>query len=60
MEVKNRAMRNVILLNIFILIIISGCSSGKKSLEHGNYYDAVLQSVSRLRQNPNQKKPNKL
>lgn len=56
MDVNNRAMRNVFLLNIFFFIIFSGCSSGKKSLEHGDYYNSVLQSVSRLRQNPNQKK----
>lgn len=32
------------------------CSSGKKAFEHGNYYQAVIQSVNRLRNAPNNKK----
>ncbi|MEQ9426318.1 MAG: hypothetical protein RJQ09_17970 [Cyclobacteriaceae bacterium] len=37
---------------IFIItLIIAGCSSGKKALEQGNYYDAVMKSVDRLRKN---------
>lgn len=32
------------------------CSSGKKAFERGDYYDAVLKAVNRLRQKPNHKK----
>lgn len=38
------------------LLILDGCSSGKKSLQRGNYYDAVMKAVNRLRSKPNQKK----
>ncbi len=40
----------------FISLIISACSSGKKLLETGNYHDAVVKSVERLRRNPSSKK----
>lgn len=38
------------------IIILTACSSGKKAYEHGNYYEAVMQSVNRLRQNPDHAK----
>jgi len=41
---------------ILASLIILSCSSGKKSFEQGNYYESVLQSVNRLRKNPDQKK----
>lgn len=41
---------------ILLLFIISACSSGKKALQKGNYYEATLQAVERLRQSPNNKK----
>jgi len=42
--------------SIFIIgIIITACSSGKKMLEKGNYYNAVMKSVDRLRSSPNNK-----
>lgn len=47
------------LLPIYALIAMIGlnaCSSGKKAFEQGNYYEAVLKSVNRLRQKPNHKK----
>ena len=37
---------------IILILIISACTSGKKSLEQGNYFDAVIKSVDRLRKNP--------
>lgn len=45
-----------ILLTFFIALILSGCSSGKKSFEKGNYYEAVMKSINRLRSNPDHKK----
>jgi len=41
---------------IFAAVLVSGCSSGKKAYEQGDYYTAVMKSVNRLRQNPNHKK----
>lgn len=38
------------------IVLLDSCSSGKALLKQGDYYDAVLQSVSRLRQNPDHKK----
>lgn len=47
-------------LSVFFLpimaFIIYSCSSGKKSFERGDYYSSVLQSVERLRKNPDHKK----
>lgn len=43
--------------SIFVIsIIITACSSGKSMLEKGNYYEAVIQSVNRLKSNPNNKR----
>ena len=45
---------------IFSLLIITffllDCSSGKKAFEQGDYYEAVLKAVNRLRQKPDHKK----
>ena len=43
---------------IFAIVIggLWGCSSSKKSFESGNYYGSVMQSVSKLRKSPNNKK----
>ncbi len=40
---------------IFCLFFMS-CSSGKKAFERGDYYNATLQAVNRLRSNPNSSK----
>jgi hypothetical protein len=34
------------------LLVLLACSSGKQAYERGNYYEAVMKSVNRLRQNP--------
>jgi hypothetical protein len=39
-----------------ILILVMGCSSGKKAYERGDYYESVLKSVQRLRQKPDHSK----
>lgn len=44
------------LLLLIGMLILTACSSGKKAFEHGNYYEAVMQSVNRLRQNPDHDK----
>ena len=44
-------------LLVFTFIgFLTACSSGKKAYERGDYYSAVNQAVSRLRQNPDHKK----
>lgn len=47
--------RNILLLVLSASLIIVGCKSGKNSLEKGNYYEAVMQSIKRLRKNPDNK-----
>lgn len=49
-------MNSARLLFLIAIIILTGCSSGKKAYEHGNYFEAVMQSVSRLRQKPDHSK----
>jgi hypothetical protein len=38
------------------ITLITSCTSGKSSYKHGNYYQAVLESIQRLRSNPSHKK----
>ncbi len=38
------------------VLLMDACSSGKSSYESGNYYEAVLTSVNRLRRNDDNKK----
>jgi hypothetical protein len=44
------------LLLLFLAVTLLSCSSGKKAYEHGNYFDAVILSVKRLRQKPDHDK----
>lgn len=39
-----------------VALVVCSCSSGKKMFERGDYYSAVLQSVDRLRKNPDHRK----
>lgn len=45
------------LIPIYILVVILGaCSSGKKAYEKGDYYESVMKSIQRLRQNSDHSK----
>lgn len=44
------------LLLLLVLAIACACTSGKKLYERGAYYEAVMTSVQKLRQNPDHKK----
>jgi hypothetical protein len=46
----------VILVTLTSALVLGSCSTGKKAYQQGNYSDAVLQSVQRLRDNPDSKK----
>jgi len=48
-------MRKVLAL-IYITLVLEACVSGKSALKKGDYYDAVLESVHRLRTSPDNKK----
>lgn len=44
------------LLVFTLIIILAACSSGKKAYERGDYYNAVMKAISRLRQKPDHSK----
>jgi hypothetical protein len=50
------SLKRVCLLLIFIGSIVISCTSSKTLYEKGNYYEAVMRSVEKLRKNPNNKK----
>src|SRR5665647_3809088 len=54
----NRSEKKMrILLTPFIIcLLLLSCSSGKKAFERGDYFNATLQAVNRLRSNPNSEK----
>ncbi|MBS1950187.1 MAG: hypothetical protein OJF59_000230 [Cytophagales bacterium] len=39
-----------------ISVLFNACSSGKAALKKGDYYDATMEAIQRLRENPNRKK----
>ena len=49
-------MKPIFFFYVITILVVSACSSGKSTFEHGNYYDAVITSVSRLRRNNDHKK----
>lgn len=46
----------IIVISILSVFLLNSCHSGKKAFQQGNYSEAVLQSVQRLRDNPDSKK----
>ncbi|HEY3371717.1 MAG TPA: hypothetical protein VGK10_12750 [Prolixibacteraceae bacterium] len=50
-------MRKISFLTFIIsLMLLLACSTGKKSLEHGNYYDAIMKAANRLSSDPDNRK----
>ena len=49
-------MRHSGVLVCAIITIVASCTSGKKAYDRGNYYQAVLEAVDRLRSSPENKK----
>ena len=55
----NVEMMKKLLFPVFVLmavILFDACTSGKQAYQKGNYDDAVLKAINRLRKNPNSKK----
>ncbi len=46
----------LLLLLTLVALLLESCSSGKAAYKQGDYYQAVLTAVNRLRQNPEHKK----
>lgn len=44
------------LLCFTLIVFVTACSSGKKAFERGDYYDAVVKAIGRLRQKPDHAK----
>ena len=56
---KNRyeiIMNKLSIILLFVLLLTDACTSGKAALKSGNYYEAVIESINRLRGNPTHKK----
>ena len=49
-------MKPIFYTYLITVLVLSGCSSGKSTFERGNYYEAVITSVNRLRKNNDHKK----
>ena len=49
-------IKHQFLIKLAFIIALSACSSGKSAFEHGNYYEAVITSVNRLRKNDDHEK----
>ena len=51
-----KILRILTLGSLLLITLLDGCSSGKSSYESGNYYQAVITAVNRLRRNDDHKK----
>ncbi len=49
-------IKNLPFILITVVFILSGCTSGKKAFQKGNYYQSTIQAIERLRKNPDHKK----
>jgi hypothetical protein len=49
-------MKKINVLILLVAVLIASCSTGKKSLERGNYFDAIMKAVARLSSDTNNKK----
>src|SRR5690349_7380692 len=49
-------MRTIFCACVVAVVVLNACSSGKSTFERGNYYEAVITSVNRLRKNDDHKK----
>ncbi len=44
------------MLLLATVVVIAGCSSGRKALDRGDYYEAVAKAINRLKSDPNNRK----
>lgn len=49
-------MRNYIYIFLIGILLLNSCSTGQKSLEQGNYYDALMKAANRLSSDPDNRK----
>lgn len=53
-------MKKINVLIFLFAVAIASCSTGKKSLERGNYFDAIMKAVGRLSSDTDNKKASQL
>jgi hypothetical protein len=56
LNLKNQIMRKNILFLAVSLFLLNSCSTGLKSLQRGNYYDAIMKAANRLSNDPDNRK----
>jgi hypothetical protein len=49
-------MRKLIYFFFVGILLLNSCSTGQKSLDQGNYYDAIMKAASRLSSDPDNRK----
>jgi len=49
-------MRKFVFVFLAGILILTACSTGQKSLQQGNYFDAILKAVNRLSSDPDNRK----
>lgn len=49
-------MQRIILSLLVVLLFLNSCSTGLKSLQRGDYYDAILKAANRLSSDPDNRK----
>ena len=49
-------MKSLLYGYVILVLTLTACSSGKSTFERGNYYEAVITAVNRLRRNSDHKK----
>jgi len=49
-------MRKYIYFLLISFLLLNSCSTGQKSLDQGNYYDAIMKAASRLSSDPDNRK----
>lgn len=52
---KLTEMNKSFIILCFVVLLLASCSSGKKALQKGDYYSAVLKAVDRLKSSPDNK-----
>lgn len=50
-----KATKGIIVVLIVLISVLEACTTAKSQYEKGNYYDAVMRSVEKLRKSPNNK-----
>jgi hypothetical protein len=56
MNLINRNMQKIFIWLLASFLLLNSCSTGQKSLQQGNYYDALMKAINRLSSDPENRK----